>query len=278
MSRGGLNGGPAAGAGLGEPGSCPLGGTAQVDDAPPPPDVRVWTASNCKLSAYGGTLTVNGTIRIFVAAPSGSRYDINVTGTYADSEGDTVLMGEVDLGGVEMGPVPGGQCRTRGITVDADEGHVRATTPDGRWAEIGFVDTMVGFGLSPDANCVPITYGVGLTGPGTVSSSEGGFAEVTFNMLNISADDSTSVTRLTLFGRFGGPCTGGDAQITQPVTAELGWTSICPSAGETLIDFGQDRRSYVTYTPNLVEFDIGFDNIDDISATSCLDTRFLECP
>jgi hypothetical protein len=30
---------------------------------------------------------------------------------------------------------------TRGIIVQAEEGHVRATTPERRWAEVGFVDT-----------------------------------------------------------------------------------------------------------------------------------------
>ncbi len=73
-------------------------------------------------------------------------------------------------------------------------------------------------------------------------------------------------------------CTGGNLQITQPVIAELGWSGICPSAGEMVADFGGDRRSYLTYEPNLVEFDVGFNGTIDVTATDCLDPRFLGCP
>jgi hypothetical protein len=296
MSRGGLNGGPAipegTGAGTIVPGPCPLGGTAGVTGSliPPNPDL-LWQAANCKFPAYGGALTVNGTIRVFEQSPPFLRYDIDVTGTYEDSGGATVLMGEVDLGGVYGGPAPGGRCQTRGITVEADEGHVRATTPDGRWAELGFVDTMMTFGVSAnssDANCVPIQYGLGLTGLATVSSSEGGFAEVTFNQFNVGADDSTSaqarrvlapgVTHFTsLSGGFASACIGGSAQIIQPVQTQLGWTSSCPSAGDLLADFGEDRRSSFTYSSTGVAFDIGFNGTIDVSKNDCRDPVFLGC-
>jgi hypothetical protein len=166
--------------------------------------------------------------------------------------------------------------------VRADEGRVRATTPDGRWAEVGFVDTSVGFGISSGnfgANCLPIRYGVGLTGPATVSSSEGGFAEVTFDELNIGADDSTSVTQFTsLFGGMTSPCIGGAIQFTVPVQPQLGWSSICPSAGEMVVDFGQQRRSYMTYSPSSVELDIGFNDTIDHTRSDCLDSLWLGCP
>jgi hypothetical protein len=283
MSRGGLGGGPAEGGGAGvASGPCPFGGSASLTILSDT-DLQ-WQATDCKFAAYGGSLTVNGSILVSDDAdPPNQRYDINVTGTYRDAGGGTVLMGEADLGGLYGGPVPGGRCQTRGVTVRADEGHVRATTPNGRWAEIGFVDTMIGFGFSSnsaDAQCVPIQYGVGFTGPGTVSSSEGGFAEVTFNALNVGADDSTSVTRFTsLFGGMTSDCIGGAIQITQPVIAELGWTSSCPNKGEMVLDFGgPDQRSYVTYSPNLVEFDIGFNDTVDHTRADCLDSLWLGCP
>jgi hypothetical protein len=282
MSRGGLSGGPAieagAAAGAGS-GPCPLGGTASSMSMEAD---RVWQASNCKFPAYGGTLTVNGTISSTDDRdPPTVRWDVNVVGTYQNSGGETVLMGMADFGGVSSGPVPGGTCQTRGLSVQADEGHIRATTPDGRWAEIGFVNTMLGFGVSAngsDAHCVPITYGVGMTGPATVSSSAGGFADVTFTQFNVSANDSTSVTKITaLFGGIASDCIGGSMQIIQPMQAELGWSSICPTAGEMVADFGNDVRSYLTYGPNGVDFDIGFNSTIDVSAADCLDQRFLEC-
>jgi hypothetical protein len=283
MSRGGLSGGPeipegaAAGAG---PGPCPLGGTASSTSMDAD---RVWQASNCKFPAYGGSLTVNGTIGVTDDRdPPTLRYDINVTGTYQNSGGDIVLMGVADFGGVFSGPVPGGRCQTRGVSVQADEGHIRATTPDGRWAEVGFVNTTLGFGVSAtssDEHCVPITYGVGMTGSATVSSSEGGFAEVTFTQFNVGADDSTSVTKInSLFGEISSECIGGSIEIIQPVQAELGWTSFCPTAGTVVADFGNDVRSQLTYKPTGVDFDIGFNSSIDISADDCLDARFVACP
>lgn len=282
MSRGGLGGGPAEGGGAGDvSGACPLGGTASRTLLSAT-DTQ-WQASDCKFAAYGGSLTVNGSILVSDDAdPPNQRYDINVTGIYRNAGGDTVLMGEADLGGPYGGPPAGGRCQTRGIIVEADSGHVRATTPDGRWSEIGFVDTELGYGFnssSANEQCVPISYGVGMTGTATVSSSAGGFAEVTFDHFNVGADDSTSVTKISsLFGGIASECIGGSMQIIQPVQAQLGWTSQCPSAGEMVADFGNDNRSYLIYTPSRVDFDIGFNSTIDRSRPDCLDSLWLECP
>ena len=273
MSRGGLAGEDAA--------PCPLGGTASLSIISPT-DLR-WQATDCRLPAYGGALTVDGSIHVSDAAdPPNQRYDIHVTGKYENAGGSTILMGEADLGGRSMGPVPGGMCKTRGVSVRADEGRVRATTPDGRWAEIGFVDTMLSFAISStdfDANCLPKRYGVGLTGAATLSSSEGGFAEVSFDSLNFGADDTTSTTQFTtLFGGMASPCIGGAVQLTAPVLPRLGWSTICPSEGGMVVDFGQQRRSYMTYSPAGVEFDVGFDDTIDYMRSDCRDSLWLGCP
>lgn len=281
MSRAGLNGGPAAGESAGEAGPCPLGGTALRTDGP---DFEVlWQATNCKLPAYGGALTVDGTIRAFnEGEPPTQRIDVNVSGTYANSGGDPVLMGEIEISGMNQSPVAGGRCQTRGIFATESAGRIRATTPDQRWAQIAFTSTNAGYAFSSnsaDEHCVPSSYSVNLSGPAMVSSSAGGAADVTFNQLSIMANDSTSVTKFTaLFGGITSNCIGGAIQITQPVQAELGWSSVCPTAGEMVANFGNDVRSYLTYSPDRVDFDIGFNTSIDVSADDCWDTRFLACP